>query len=559
METMSRSQKPAPGSGLTILPATVAQYHQLDQAIMAMSPEDAAHQLRHCGKADLFFLVSRILTTSQWIDPERPGVSFWDKQWLIDRCREIQFDGEDRLNIWARYHCKSTIATFAFSIFTILNNPNVTIGIFSVTKGVADGFVAQIKYELESNENLIDLYDDVLYKKPANESKSWTVEKGFTVKRSLNLRDNTVRGFGLVDTAFTGARCSHQLFDDSVNESSVSTPEMIDKVNERWELALNVGMPGVMRYYIGTFYLTGDSYHHMAGRGVTPRIHPCYEIDYDRSEFDEKTGLPVEMYFHRDKPVLFSKDHLDKEERLAGPKTFGVQMLCFPQAGAVSGFERSWLHNRYTKSPQEIARHCNTIVLVDPASDRKKSQSKTAMWVVGLGDDSNYYILDLVLDTLNLHERTETLFRLVQQWKPQQVRYERYSMQSDIPHIEYVMEQRSFRFRIDEVGGSTSKDDRIERLIPLFAAGQMWLPQSILMESKNDGIVDILDKWIKGEYLMFPNVKDKDGMDGLSRLVDKDLFLPWPKPRDFLKRNPDAWQKLLRKPERRATGTWMAA
>jgi len=181
------------------------------------------------------------------------------------------------------------------------------------------------------------------------------------------------------------------------------------------------------------------------------------------------------------------------------------------------------------------------------------------MWVVGLGDDSNYYILDLVLDTLNLHERTETLFRLVQQWKPQQVRYERYSMQSDIPHIEYVMEQRSFRFRIDEVGGSTSKDDRIERLIPLFAAGQMWLPQSILMESKSDGIVDILDKWIKGEYLMFPNVKDKDGMDGLSRLVDKDLFLPWPKPRDFLKRNPDAWQKLLRKPERRATGTWMAA
>lgn len=558
-ETMSTSPKPAPGYGNTFLPRTVLDYHNLDQAIQAMSPEDQAHQLRMCGKSDLYFLVSRILTTSQWIDPEDPSKSFWDKQWLIDRCREIQFDGEDRLNIWARYHCKSTIATFAFSIFTIINNPNVTIGIFSVTKGVADGFVSQIKYELEANELLQDLYDDVFYKKPQNEARTWTVEKGFVVKRPLNLKDVTVRGFGLVDTAFTGHRISHQLFDDAVNEASVSTPDMIDKVNERWELALNVGMPGVKRYYIGTFYLTGDSYHHMAGRGVMPRIHPCYEIDYERSEFDEKTGLPVEMHFHYDKPVLFSKDHLVKEERLAGPKTFGVQMLCFPQAGATLGFKREWLQHRYTKSPQEIAKHCNTIVLVDPAGDRKQSQSRTAMWVIGLGDDSNYYVLDLVLDSLNLHERTNELFRLVQQWRPSQVRYERYSMQNDIPHIEYVMEQKSFRFQIDEVGGSSSKDDRIERLIPLFAAGQVWLPQSILFMDKDRGIIDILDEWIKSEYLVFPNVKDKDGLDALSRLVEKDLFLPWPKPRDFLKRNPDAWQRAMRKPEPNTANSWMAA
>lgn len=541
------------------LPATVAEYSRLDQAIMQMSGQDAAHQHRLCGKADLFYLVSRILSTREWLDPEDPTKAFWDKQWLIDRCREIQFDGEDVLNIWARYHCKSTIATFAFSIFTIINNPNVTIGVFSVTKGVADGFVAQIKYELESNQKLQQLYDDVFYESPQREARVWTVEKGFTVKRSLNLKDNTVRGFGLVDTAFTGHRISHQLFDDAVNEGSVSTPEMIDKVNERWELSLNVGMPGVKRYYIGTFYLTGDSYHHMAGRGVRPRIHPCYEIDYEHSEFDPKSGLPVEMEFHEDKPVLFSKAHLVKEARLQGRRTFGVQMLCFPQAGAISGFERQWLKQRYSPSPQEIAKHCNTVVLVDPAGDRKKSQSKTAMWVIGLGDDGNYYILDLVLDQLNLHERTEALFRLVQQWRPSQVRYERYSMQADVPHIEYVMEKRGYRFHIDEVGGSTAKDDRIERLIPLFATGQIWLPNTIISESKGEGIFDVLDYWIKNEYLMFPNVKDKDGLDGLSRLVEKDLPLPWPKPRDFLKRNPDSWQRLLRTPEKSDRNSWMAA
>ena len=40
-------------------------------------------------------------------------------------------------------------------------------------------------------------------------------------------------------------------------------------------------------------------------------------------------------------------------------------------------------------------------ILVDPASEKKKDNDYTAMVVIGLGADDNYYILDIVRDRLN--------------------------------------------------------------------------------------------------------------------------------------------------------------
>lgn len=541
------------------LPANLADYDLLEARMDQLDESAQAHLMRLMGKHDLYFLLRYILSTRDWKDPESPeNRSFWEKQWLLDRCREVQFDGEGVLDIWSRYHGKSTIKTFGFSILSMLRNANITIGIFSVTKSVADSFLSQIKYELEGNELLKNLYPDRFYETPANESPRWTVEKGFTIKRPLNLKDSTVRGYGLVDTSFTGARILHAIYDDAVNEQSVSTPEMVEKVNERWELSLNLGMPGSERHYVGTFYAHGDSYHHMASRGVRLRLNPCYEIDAEKSEFDPKTGLPLSLVHQRDKPVLFSAHHLVKEEKLMGPGMFGVQMLCDPNAGQTLGFKIEWLQ-RYAVSPEKAAKSCNVIVLVDPAAAKKRESSKTAMWAVGLGRDGNYYLLDMVWDNLNLYERTEALFDLVTRWQPIEVRYEKYSMQADIEHIKYVQERRNFRFPITEVGGGMAKDDRIERLIPLFASGKIYIPQQLWITQNSTGdTINALERWINEEYLVFPNSMQKDGLDALSRLAERDLPLPWPRPARFA-RPQDAWLDAMRKPEKRNKVNWMTA
>ncbi len=76
-------------------------------------------------------------------------------------------------------------------------------------------------------------------------------------------------------------------------------------------------------------------------------------------------------------------------------------------------------------------------------------------------------------DRLNLKERGDRLFDLHRRYKPKQVRYEKYGLMADVEHYQARMENENYRFPIIEVGGQTSKVDRIKRLIPLFEAGRI--------------------------------------------------------------------------------------
>jgi hypothetical protein len=49
----------------------------------------------------------------------------------------------------------------------------------------------------------------------------------------------------------------------------------------------------------------------------------------------------------------------------------------------------------------------------------------------------------------------------------------------DVEHIRYVQAERNFRFRIQSLGGTMSKEDRIRRLMTLFEQGKIALPHEI--------------------------------------------------------------------------------
>ena len=136
-------------SAATSLPSTLADYADLDADIAAMSEMDRWHTMRVMGVDDLYFLLSRILSTSIWPHPSDETRTLWDDEWILDRCRECQFDNKEVVKIWARGHGKSTIDTFGGLIRHALADPNVTIGIFSITGKVARSFLYQIKVELE--------------------------------------------------------------------------------------------------------------------------------------------------------------------------------------------------------------------------------------------------------------------------------------------------------------------------------------------------------------------------------------------------------------------------
>lgn len=497
----------------------------LDRAIT----QGIEHEVeRELCRTDLFYLLTHVL-----------GRKDLNRDWLFARCREVQDAPNGRLDLWARDHRKSSIITFGLTIQDILNNPEVTVGIFSYNRPIAKQFLRWIKREFESNDRLRALFPDVIWDNPHRDAPKWSEDEGIIVRRRGNPKESTIEAHGLVDSQPTSKHFDVMVYDDVVTAESVTTPEMIEKVVRSWENSLNLSTSGGRVRYIGTRWHYADPYRTIMERGAA----------IERRHAATVNGLVD------GEPVLLTREELADKRRNMGPYTFGAQMLLDPTADRAQGFREEWLRY-YPNSKIGDFEALNKYLLVDPANDKKKQSDFTAMAVIGLGADENYYLLDAIRDRLNLRERADAVFSLHRRWRPKGVGYERYGMQADIDYLKERMGEENYRFEITEVGGQVSKADRIRRMIPIFApvnegeAGRFLLPES-LMKTDYEGIRrDLIQSFILEEYNPFPVGLHDDLFDAISRIWDIPTI--WPKP--IVSEDRYARQRQ----RRRATSAWAA-
>jgi predicted phage terminase large subunit-like protein len=464
--------------------------------------------LRRLCRTDLFYLLRFGL--------RRPDV---EKQWLFDRCREVQAKPNEMLDLWSREHYKSTVITFAKTIQDILathgddplTDRELCFGIFSHTRPNAKGFLRQIKYEFEANEFLRALFPDVLWENPQKEAPKWSEDDGIIVKRRSNPKEATIEAWGLVDGQPTGKHFPALVYDDIVTRESVTTPDMIEKTTAALELSYNLGADGGFRRFIGTRYHFSDTYKTVMERGTAkPRIRLATEdgtLDGDLA--------------------IWTREKLREKRRDMGPYTFACQIMQNPKADEAQGFREGWLKFY----DQANAANMNKYLLVDAANGKRKHNDYTAMWVVGLGPDQNYYLLDIVRDRLNLTQRVAKVMELHRKWKPRDVRYEQYGLMADVQHIKQVQAAETYRFEITEVGGSTPKEDRIKRLVPLFEGGRVWLPRTLHYTDYEGVTRDLVNVFVEQEYKAFPVPMHDDLLDSLARIEEPGHALVWPKER----------------------------
>ena len=388
--------------------------------------------------------------------------------WLFERCREVEANPDGRLYLWARYHYKSSIGTFAGLIQEVIVDPEITIAILSCTGDIAKPFLVQIQQELEGNHDLKRIHSDVFWQNPRREAPKWSQDEGLIVRRKGNPKESTIEAHGIVDAQPTGKHFRLLNYDDLVTERLVTNPDMIKKVTERWEMSDNLGhAQGTRKWHWGTRYSFGDTYGVLLDRKVLK------ERRYPATHDGTLKGRPV-----------FLKQEVWDGVKSAQKSTVNAQMLLDPLAGNSSTFDTTRFKH-YDLIPNVL----NVYIMCDPSKGKTARSDRTAIAVIGIDQAGNKFLLDGYCHRMKLSRRYELIKQLEQKWRNFpgvqicRVGYERYGMQTDLEVIEEKMLRDNINFEIAELNttrdGTHSKNDRIERLEPDLREGRFYLPSVV--------------------------------------------------------------------------------
>ena len=480
-----------------------------------------ADEIRWMARNDRYFLLGVLMERPDVLGVAKPGTSEERNeairrkaQWCFERCREVENDPEGWLDLWSRFHYKSTIITEAGSVQEILKDPNVTIGVLSYNKPTANKFVGQIMRDLE-RKTLVAYFPDILYDKPPRQN--WSTQTGLIVKRTSNPKEPTLQGSGLVDGQPIGAHYSLRIYDDVVVPASVTTPEQIMKTTEAWELSLALGTDdGGREWYAGTRYHPDDTYSAMLKRGA----------------LKERRRLCVDADGHA---TMMMDNALEKLRSRMGSATYGAQMMQNPVSDGVRAFSEHDLMY-YDEPPRRST--MNVYTFIDSAKAKKEHSDYTTMLTVGFGWDNNYYLLDMINDRMSLTERTNYLFRTHRQWNPNDVFWEQVGMACDVEHVQEQMGPRyqNYRFALQELprsGPGSNKQDRIMSLQPVLEQHRWWVPRVMKKMCSDGNVRDMIERLVE-QLKNYPVVNHDDILDPMADVNDKFVRerTHWPKPKD---------------------------
>ncbi len=437
--------------------------------------------------------------------------------WHIDFIAEILTEATkgnlDRfiINIPPRF-LKSISLSVAWPAYLLGHNPSEQIMCASYSKDLAMTLGVACRQVIQSDWYKAMFPETILADDQNTKTKFKTTKEGS--RYSVG-----------VGGTITGEGCNFLVIDDAISAQNSNSKVIRDDVNNWFGQTaytrLNDRKKGVIAIIMQRLHMNDLTGYLMEQGGwelfkvpLIAETKMLYQIGSFKKEVEEGELLH---------PELMGMKEIDAMKRTLGPYNFAGQYMQSPSPTGGGDFRLEWLNYYKGKIPHDTM---NIYITVDPADAKGKNSDFTCMCVLGLGSDENIYLLDMIRDKMNLRERQIKLFELHSKYKPKAVLYEKYGKDGDIAAINEAMDYNNYRFSITEVAGRMSKNQRIERLVPWFADGRIWLPETLIRANYEGKMIDVIDEFVNQEYLVYPVGNHDDAMDAMSRLFDTNLIWP---------------------------------
>ena len=419
--------------------------------------EEQAYKLwlRWKCQTDLYFLGAEVLGLK---DARFHGRRRLDPKMHKRMAEEMERE-EDTMQLYPRLHMKSCWIKF-YMVQRILRNPNVRIGLWSRTIGLAKKMLRSVARYLEM-PILMELFPDIL--PPRNEWEKDS-EIALTTKRDPEVGyvpdQAMVEAWGIAGT-ITGNHYDYQIYDDVINRHSVTTATQIEKVEDWYEAMQSILDMDSIEKMVGTRYHLHDIYGFIIAGGFFDAANIII-----KKAINEINGKLLYSFF--------TKKYLQKIKRRIGDYKFSCQYQNTP----VPQGDRIFIPPYPVYPVEHFPKNPKYYISVDPAPTTRAHSNQTGICVAAVDKDApnKAFVVEAIGVKLLPNELADLIVSKTIQYRPTRLGIEFGLQQALLPLLNIKMREWEgdnggdylTRAILPIPTGKASKADKFNRTIGAF-------------------------------------------------------------------------------------------
>jgi len=473
---------------------------------MTTKPLPSISEVKEAAEADLVTFI-RLVSPQTVLGSIHTELCRW---WTRQEGRSHQ------LVLLPRDHQKSRMVAYRVAWY-LTNNPDHRVLYISSTSNLAEKQLKFIKDILVS-KIYKRYWPDMVFPEEGRRSK-WTnaeIELDHPLRAIEGVRDPSIFTAGLT-TSITGLHCDVAVLDDVVVMENAYTNEGRNKVISQYSLLSSIEGGEAQEWIVGTRYHPRDLYNDLMEMKEEVYDKEGNIIDYkdvyekfERQTEDRGDGTGEFLWprqqrsdgkwFGFDAKILSKKraKYLDKvqfqSQYYNNPNALDGSRINYEQ---FQYYDKKYLTNKggmwYHKD-----KRVNVFAAVDFAYSLKKRSDFTAIVVVGVDADGNYYVLAVErFQTEKISEYFEHILRLHQYWGFRKLRAEITAAQKAIVQElkDSYIRPYGLALAIDEhspTRHSGSKEERISAVLdPRYENKSVWHYQGGNCQLLEDELIQV--------------------------------------------------------------------